>query len=121
MQHAPLNGCSLLIVEDEPLIAMDIELTLEQAGARLTVATAVDQALLLVEQDGLSGAIVDHTLGPANSACLYKRLRERAIPFIVYTGRGLTQQECDGGILLPKPVPPERLLTAVEQMLGHSH
>ena len=118
MQHAALKGCSLLIVEDEPLIAMDIELTLEQSGAQLTVASAVDQALLLIEQDGLSGAIVDHTLGCANSASVYRRLRDRGIPFIVYTGLVLTQQECEGGILLTKPAPPEALSLVVQQMLG---
>ena len=42
--------------------------------------------MTLVEHDGLSGAILDHSLGDGNSSLLYARLKERGIPFLIYSG-----------------------------------
>jgi len=58
MNHPGLRGRSILVVEDELLIAMDIVAALDKAGANVT--TTVRYALILVEHDGLLGAIMDH-------------------------------------------------------------
>ena len=58
MNHPGLRGRSILLVEDELLIAMDIVAALDKAGANVT--TTVRYALILVEHDGLLGAIMDH-------------------------------------------------------------
>ena len=58
MNHPGLRGRSILVVEDELLIAMDIVAALENAGANATMTTTVRHALILVEHDGLSGAIM---------------------------------------------------------------
>jgi DNA-binding response OmpR family regulator len=82
MERPTLQGRSILIVEDEPLIVMDITLAFEHTGAELTTTNTLKHALLLVEHDGLSAAILDHALGRDNSTLLYKRLNERGIPFM---------------------------------------
>ncbi len=56
MQRPCLDGRSILIVEDEPLIVMDITQAFEGTGAALTTTNALHQALILVEHDGLAGA-----------------------------------------------------------------
>src|SRR6476620_12408537 len=86
MQRPSLEGRSILIVEDEPLIVMDITQAFEGTGAALTTTNALHQALILVEHDGLSAAILDHALGDGNSTKLYERLTERGIPYIIYSG-----------------------------------
>jgi hypothetical protein len=53
MEHPALRGRSILVVEDEVLIAMDIFQALESAGAHATMTTTVRHALILVEHDGL--------------------------------------------------------------------
>ena len=53
-----LTGRSILIVEDEPLIVMDITKAFEGSGAELTTTNTLRHALLLVEHDGLSAAIL---------------------------------------------------------------
>ena len=58
MNHPGLRGRSILVVEDELLIAMDIVAALEKAGAHATMITSVRHALILVEHDSLSGAIM---------------------------------------------------------------
>ena len=60
MQLASLKGLSILVVEDEPLIAFDITEELQAAGAVVTTTDTLPHALLLVEHNGLAGAILDH-------------------------------------------------------------
>jgi CheY-like chemotaxis protein len=86
MLLSPLHGLSLLIVEDVPLIAMDIAAAFEDSGAQITTTNTLRHALILIEHDGLSGVILDHSLGNDSSSLLYRRLKERGIPFIVYSG-----------------------------------
>jgi CheY-like chemotaxis protein len=52
-----LNGREVLIVEDEPLIAMEIAQAFRKAGAFTTITSTLKQALTLVEHDGLAVAI----------------------------------------------------------------
>jgi CheY-like chemotaxis protein len=59
MVQSPLDGCSILLVEDEPLIVMDIQLALDGSGAKFQVANCVKDAIDLVKQDGLSLGIFD--------------------------------------------------------------
>ena len=117
MQLSPLHGRSILVVEDEPLIAMDIECALADTGAELTITSVLEQALILVEHDGLSAAILDHAIGDNNSSRLYDRLNDRGIPFIIYTAHDLLEKDRKGGAVVEKPALPGALVTAVEDLL----
>ena len=75
-----LSGRRVLVVEDEPLIAMDIEQALETAGASVVIAATLDEALRLTEHDGLSAAILDLVLGVSDGGALCARLREASDP-----------------------------------------
>lgn len=86
MEHPALRGRSILVIEDEALIGMDIREALEKAGATVTATTTVRHALILVEHDGLSGAIMDHALADGDSTELCVRLKARGIPYISYSG-----------------------------------
>ena len=68
-----LTGRSILIVEDEPIIVMDITQAFEDSGAELTTTNTLRHALLLVEHDGLSVAILDHALCDAPDGCAYSQ------------------------------------------------
>ena len=68
MQRPSLEGRSILIVEDQPLIVMDITQEFEATGAALTTTNTLKHALILVEHDGLSGAILDHALPDGDSS-----------------------------------------------------
>ena len=50
---------TILIVEDEALIALDVSQTFEAAGARVATAQCLAVALQLVEAPGLMLAILD--------------------------------------------------------------
>ena len=80
MQRPSLEGRSILIVEDEPLIVMDITQAFEPTGAALTTTNTLKHALILVEHDGLSGAILDHALPMAIALCFARASRSGASP-----------------------------------------
>ena len=81
MNQNSLASRSVLIVEDEPLIVLDIAAAFENAGAVVLTALSLSDAFRLVEEDGLSAAVVDFGLGDGNGDVLCGRLVERGILF----------------------------------------
>ena len=101
MQRPSLEGRSILVVEDEPLIVMDITQAFEATGAALTTTNTLKHALILVEHDGLSGAILDHALPDGDSSLLCARLKERGIPFLIYSGFNTVTEPVREPCILP--------------------
>jgi DNA-binding response OmpR family regulator len=117
MQRPSLEGRSILIVEDEPLIVMDITQEFEPTGAALTTTNTLKHALILVEHDGLSGAILDHALGDGNSSLLCQRLKERGIPFMIYSGYSTVGGPCKDALHISKPAAAGELVAAMEGLI----
>ena len=111
--QAPFTGRSFLVVEDEPLIAMDIATAFEASGAELTTTNTLRHALILVEHE-LSGAILDHALGDGDSSLLYARLKQRGIPFLMYSGYPPLEGACLGAPHVGKPAAPGELVAVME-------
>jgi CheY-like chemotaxis protein len=63
----PLIGRTILVIEDEPLIALDIRQAFEDAGATVVMARTLAAALVEAEDTSISAAIVDHALGDGRS------------------------------------------------------
>lgn len=80
----------ILIVEDEPLIAMMLEDFLDVLGRQAAgVADSVSTALPLVAAGGIDAAIVDVNLnGGERCWPIADALADAGIPFIVATGGG---------------------------------
>lgn len=117
MRRPTLEGRSILIVEDEPLILMDIALAFEATGAAMTTTNTLRHALLLVEHDGLSGAILDHSLSDGDSSLLCMRLTERGIPFLIYSGYDTVGGACKGALHVRKPAAEGALVAAMEGLI----
>ena len=115
--NGPLTGRSILIVEDEPLIALDIGTAFERAGARVTMTSVLQKAASLVEEDGLSAAVLDHALGNGDSSHLCERLQKHSIPFVIYSGFSDTEGACRHAPHVSKPTSPEVLVTMIEGLL----
>ncbi len=117
MSRPNLKGASILVVEDEPLIVMDISMAFETQGAHLTTTNTLRHAKLLVEHDGLSAAILDHALPDGDSASICSRLTERGIPFLMYSGYKTTDAACKDAPHISKPASHEELLDAMEALI----
>jgi DNA-binding response OmpR family regulator len=117
MSHPNLKDSIILVVEDEPLIVMDISMAFESAGAQLTTTNSVKHAKLLVEHDGLSAAILDHVLSDGDSSSLCARLAERGVPYLIYSGFKTIDGPCKGAPHLSKPASHEQLLNTMEALI----
>jgi CheY-like chemotaxis protein len=85
-----LTGKRVLVVEDEPLIAIVLADILTDAGC-IVVGPAydTDQALERISADVIDAAVLDVNLGSGRtSAPVADMLAARAIPFIFATGYG---------------------------------
>ena len=117
MQSTSLTGRTILVVEDEPLIAIDIGRCFEAAGARVVMARSLQAALLAVQDPNLTAAVVDHALPDGDTSKLCEHLKERNIPFIVHSGYSQLDGACADGVQVGKPADPKVLLTTVEGLM----
>ena len=82
-----LAGRSILVIEDEPVIALEVHATLSAAGARIASAANIREALRMISVSDVSAAIVDIRLGNEDCSAVCNHLSERGIPFVFYTGQ----------------------------------
>ena len=86
-----LAGLRVLIVEDEPFIALDLAFGVGEAGGvPLGPASSVAQALKLIENELPDAAIVDVDLPDGKIGPVLAALRPR-VPVVVHTGVGLPE------------------------------
>jgi len=113
MAQQRLDGRNILVVEDEPFIALDLTETLEAVGAQVTMARTLPEALTAVQDSGLSAAILDHAIGPDKSSQVCEKLDGREIPYVMYSGADQIDGPCGDAPLIQKPAPPDTLVNAV--------
>ncbi|HEY8247240.1 MAG TPA: response regulator [Hyphomicrobium sp.] len=85
-----LTGKRVLVLEDEPLIAMVLVDILEEAGCTVVgPAHDAEQAARLIAESSIDVAVLDVNLGSGHtSACIADSLKGAGTPFIFATGYG---------------------------------
>jgi DNA-binding response OmpR family regulator len=86
MNSASLAGCSILICEDEPLIALGIANAFSEAGARVVAVKSLVRAFAAIEKDPPSAVILDHALSDGEGSQLCDCLKEQNIPYVLHSG-----------------------------------
>src|SRR4051794_14101208 len=82
-----LRGRRLLVVEDEPMVAMLLEDLLMQAGCIVVgPAATIAEALALLRDQAIDGALLDVNLGSELIYPLADVLRASGTPFVFVTG-----------------------------------
>jgi DNA-binding response OmpR family regulator len=116
-QGGELSGLRILVVEDEPLIAMDLKDVLRDSGCSVVgPALTLKQGMRLAENETVDGAILDVNLGGETVFPLADALAGRAIPFAYLTGYSTMLRPCnDGGPVLQKPYRNQDLLRIAGQ------
>ena len=87
-QGLPLAGMSVLIIEDEALIALSVESCLLDGGAAtVKIANSIAEARSALGQGiPFDAAIVDLVLSDEDASPMIQMLSEQGIPFVVSTG-----------------------------------
>ena len=120
MNNTSLAGCSILICEDEPLIALRIADAFTNAGARVLTARSLADALIAIEAEVPSAVFLDHALSDGESSQLCKRLKERNIPYVLHSGYGKLDGACSDAVHAPKPANPDVLVTTISGSIATS-
>ncbi len=109
-----------LIVEDNIIIALEIEVFLQDIGAEnCFLAGTVEAALLILEARDIDFAIVDMNLGQESGEDVAMALQQRGVPFLFSTGYSDDSPiagRFPGVPLLTKPLRAKQLHQMLEQL-----
>ena len=110
---------TVLVVEDEALIAMDIQCIMENAGYRvLGPVSNVEAALTMVAREKPHIALLDVNLGRSNVFELADALAHLGTPMLFVTGhsRGMITDAHKHRPIIAKPFLPDALLAAMRDL-----
>jgi CheY-like chemotaxis protein len=115
-----LDGRTILVVEDEAIVAVMIADILQDLGATVVgPAGSLAQALALVNDPRVEAAFLDVNLRGEPADPVAMNLYDRGVPFAFATGYGTSPQgPWSDALVLPKPFNEATVLNAVRNMLG---
>lgn len=118
---APLKGLRVLVVEDELVIAMELESLLEGLGCIvLDPAPSIRRALCLLSGERPDAAVLDVNLQGERVTPVAEALQEQDVPFVLVTGYGierLHEEALESAEYVRKPVDEPRLVAALSRVL----
>ena len=112
---------TILVVEDEPLIAMMLEDFLETLGHSVHASCeSVEEAVAQADKGGFDVAILDVNLNGESVWPVAHKLREKKIPFVIATGGHVEPppSEFKDVPLIEKPYTVDRVTPAIERALA---
>ena len=119
-----LRGQAVFVVEDEPVIAMDLAAILFDAGASVVGPCGeADECLELARSAAISIAVLDVRIGRQSVAPVAEALEQRGIPFLFYSGQVETdavRKAWPEATFVPKPAPTRRLVSALAALGGRA-
>jgi len=111
---------TILIVEDDPFIALDLQDIFEDAGFKVLGPVAQLGAAMEISQDvTIDVAMLDYNLGHETSIPLAVVLEEREIPYLFLTGqisKVVLNRLKESRKVISKPFDPENLVKSVENL-----
>ena len=119
---ARMKGLRVLIVEDELIIAMELESLLRRLGCIvLDAVSTIQQALRMLESELPDFAVLDVNLNGQRVTPVAEALRQQGVPFVLVTGWGserLHEKVLQDAPYLRKPVNAQQLGRAISDVLA---
>jgi CheY-like chemotaxis protein len=116
-----IAGLSLLLVEDEYLIALDAEqMLLDLGAAKVEVVGTYEEAQARTLEGQFDLAVLDVNINGKLSYPIAENLRRRGTPFVFATGYGVLDRpraDFEGSAFVSKPYTKERLRQALCSVL----
>ena len=117
--------CAILLLEDEPLILLDLEFAVEDLGCQPIAATTANRALaLIMESPRIDVAVLDVTLqGGTNCVPVAQELERRGIPYLLHSGDLNRQNETVrnlGARHIPKPADAEFVIRSAMELAAEN-
>jgi CheY-like chemotaxis protein len=121
-QSSSLEGRSILVVEDESMIALLIVDALEEAGASIVgPCFTLAECLRMAQSEEVHAAILDVDLAGQDVFPAAEELRRRGIPFVFHTAHGERseiQSQFGDVPVCRKPVRMDQLLETIARIAG---
>jgi len=111
-----LQDKRILLVEDESLIALDVMNELQGEGAAVSVVPTVTAALIAIQSAPIDAAVVDHALQDGDGSEVCRKLHEKQIPFVTYSGHLQLSGECQMAPHVSKPAVPGEIAQAIARL-----
>ncbi len=111
---------TLLVLEDEPLIAITVVDELEAAGFSVTSVMSCEEAIASLECNTPDAVVVDVVVRDGSSEAVASKLVEAKIPFIVYSGDQPQMHESSpfsAGLWVSKSSAGSDIVEAVDSLL----
>lgn len=125
MRASSDEPCRVLVLDDEPLILLDLEFAVEDAGCTPLTALDLVEALYIVQNNAISAAILDVSLGHGQTCEQVARtLAAMGVPYVLHTGDLDRMDEAVrnlGGTLVPKPTPAAVVVARALEPLAIRH
>jgi DNA-binding NtrC family response regulator len=123
-ERPALEGARVLVVEDEAILAMELESILLDAGAQaVTVCRTVEDALDALAREGVAAAVLDVRVGRKQVGPVASYLANRGIPFLFYTGQIGNDPVLEAwprSRVITKPARARTIISAVRDLLRKS-
>jgi DNA-binding response OmpR family regulator len=117
----PLQGTRILVAEDDAILAFDLGITLQKAGAKILGPTlTLAHTLSLAQTAAMSAAVLDVSLRDEDVFPAALELKERGVGIVFYTGYAAVEQlrrDWPDAQVLTKPTPARLLVEAVRRAL----
>lgn len=120
MNEDQLVGRRVLLIEDEPLVVLDLSSELEDAGAQIVaIARTLPEALKAAQNERIDLAVLDGNLNGESVVDVAEVLSRRGIPFCFVSGYGPEHLPRDfrDVPLVQKPFDPDTLRQTLRQMV----
>ncbi|RYE88729.1 MAG: response regulator [Hyphomicrobiales bacterium] len=113
-------GRTVLVVDDEFLIASMIEDIFARQGAEVLVATRTDEAAAHLADHHVDFAMIDYQMRATPSEEIWTELQARHIPFAFCTGSFAAEMHdrFPGITIVPKPFSEDLILDAARALVG---
>src|SRR5262245_25828979 len=118
-----LQGKRILVIEDEPLVSMQLEADLAAAGCEVIgPAATLDRAKALVEEGRYDAALLDVNLKgqPVDELAALLTEKNRPFAFVTGYGRDALPEAFRGAAVLAKPFSSDQLLATAQGLLRPS-
>lgn len=116
-----LGGKRILIVEDEPLVAMVLEDILADFGCSIVgPACDIQEAESLAREEVIDAAILDVRVGEDTSHGVAELLETKDVPFLVASGYEGHDALSGAGGILAKPYRPVDVKVELERLFAGS-
>jgi ActR/RegA family two-component response regulator len=119
MDRAELTGQTVLLVEEQPIVAIDLKTALEDAGAEVVIARDAAEALASIGKVAFTAAVLDLRPSSDEHRTIARALNKRGVRFVFHA----TEPPEDvttvrGAPVFQKPTRAQDIVKALAGLIG---